>query len=693
MDISNRGLVYMTEGKAIMKKIKMKPMFALLPALIGGSAYGEEPVLPTVNVQADSPYPDLEPTSIKNPYRVETSSQVGTEIFTRKDIEALAPKDVFDLIDKATGMNVTYQGRKSPFFIEARGGGNLTYIIDGAVLPTSSNRILQKIPISAIEQIEIVRGSASLALGPSIPIGSSASGSGINTGFVIIRTRRPKGTEAEVSAFAEKAVSQPTANGQSLYAATQLGGEGAVKGYIGGMASRSDFPSKDSWFDGRDADAQMAIGGFQVGGFSFGTTVYQDSGRFEMQRGVTVTGALDNSKWYYDPLETKLLATNMSMEWNKDQVTLLSIFHTEYQQTEYDESFASSALSAAKHFDEKTSGFNLRHNARFGETLLQLSAQSTLSEGFGNNTSNAYNDWRTRVNGWSASIEQNLFNRNVTVDAGYRQDQKHIDHSATSASKLAADSDVDMAPARTITLGTRWKIYENYALSGRYFDGDEGTSGDFDLRTKDGSPLHATKQKRKEVSLEAKPSAYFRPTLTWFDVNIDNQKTATTDTYIVDGATYYYYTEADAHRRGLELLVKGDITPHTSYSFSVTHMLKNETSSNGTTSDALGISEPNNLYTAMLSHSWGPYRANVSVKKVDAWSTSTSAMGTAYNVNLGNYTRVDANISRDFRLGNHKATAQLYGRNLGNDQYATRYTTGYYYDRGRTIGLMMTVKL
>ena len=671
----------------------------LLAVAASGLAQASEPTLPTVEVSAKTQRADLEPDSLKNPYRVESTGRFGSEVITREDIEALAPKDVFDLLDKAVGMNLTYQGRKSPYFLDERGGGNLTYILDGAILPTSSNRILQKIPMAAIEQIQVVRGSTSLAMGPTIPIGSSNSGSGITTGFVIIRTRQPKGTEAEGSTFVEQAVDQPAANGQSIYAGTQMGDPGAVNGYIAGMWSRRDVPSKDSWFDGQTADAGMATAGFRNGRFSLNTMVYQDRGTFEMQRGVTVTGALDASKWYYDPLKTNVFSADMSMAWTDNQVTLLSFFDTKYQQTEYDESFSSNKAVAPKYFDEKTRGYNLRHNARFGDTLLQAGWQATESEGFGPNTSSAYNNWRTQVQGWSAAIEQKLFEKRLTLDAGYRRDDKHIDHSVSGnltpakiAAQLKANNNIDMAPARVFTLGARWQIDDVYALNGRYFDGDEGTSGDFDLVTKSGAPLHPTRQKRTEIAFEAAPVSYFKPTLTWFDVDIRNQKAATTNTYIVDGQTYYYYMEADTHRRGLELLISGEITPRTSYSFAVTHMLENEATSAGVTTDALGLTQPTNLYTFRLSHGWDDWRTNLWVKRVDPWNTSTSAMGTAYNVNLGDYTRVDANIMRDFPFDGHKATLELYGRNLGNDHYATRYTTGYYYDRGRTIGLQLSAK-
>lgn len=568
-------------------------------------------------------------------------------------------------------------------------------------MPASANRILQKLPLAAIEQIQIVRGSTSLALGPSIPSGSSASGSGLNTGFVIIRSRQPKGAELEANAFVEKADAQPAANGQSVYGGRRFGTAAGIEAYAAGMAARSDRPSKDTWFDGQDADAQLFVGGIARGRFSLGVSAYRDQGRFEMQRGVTLTGAIDGAKWYYDPLRTTIQSWNAAMGWSEAQATLLTVFDTQYRQTEYNDSFSNASLSM-RQFEERTSGYRLRHNLRIGDTLLQAGKEYTLSKGFGPNTNTPYNNWRTSIDGWSAALEQRLLGGKVVVDAGYRRDIKHIDYSASSTSAaltpaqidtlLKANAGLDMAPARTWTLGGRWRLTPTLALSGRYFDGDEGTIGDFSLRSQSGAPLHAERQKRREIALEAAPAAYFRPVLTWFDIDIRNQKSAATATYLVDGATYYFYTEGDSHRRGLELLVKGDLGARTTYGVSWTRMIDNSTTSAGVSTDALDIASPRNLYTARLSHGWGRYRANLSYKQVGPWSQSTSPMGTV-SAKLGDYARIDANLQREVQLGGHPATLELYGRNLGNDRYATRYTTGYYYDRGRTIGLQLTVRL
>lgn len=667
-------------------------MMTLLLLQSASIADAEPFVLDGINVTAPSTTirDDLDPKSISNPYRVESSARFGTEVFTRKEIEAYAPKDVFDLLNKAVGLNMTWQGRRSPFFLDQRGGGQLTYILDGAVLPPSSNRILQKLPMADIEEVQIVRGSTSLTLGPTIALGPGNSGSGVNTGFVVIRTRHPSKTEGVVSAYAEKAGSFPTAAGESLYSGTRFGSStSSVNGYIAGGLAGYDRSSNDKWFDGQSAQSGMINAGFNVGKFNLDFTGYSDKGRLEMQRGVTYTGVLDNSKWYYDPLTTSILSSDMKMAWNNNQVTMFSLFKTSYEQTEHNESFAN-ATSSVRLYEEESSGYTLRHNAQFGHTLVQLGGQVTNSNGFGPNLSNPYNNFDTTIKGWSSSIEQQLFDGAVTLDAGYRRDIKHINVSSTSLSGNLANNNVDMDPAIVVALGARWQINDLYAFNARYFQGDEGTSGDFALKTQSGSPLHAEKQKRVELALEAVPATYFRPMLTWFDYNIQNQKTASAATYLVAGNSYYYYTEADAHRQGIECAIKGDVAASTAYSFSWTHMITNNTTTNGLISEGIGFSTPENYFTALLSHSWEKYRANLSLKQVSSWQTTASPVG-ILNADLGGYTSIDANIMRVFPFAGYSLTGTLYGRNLGNEHYSTRYVTGYYPDRGRTLGVELSM--
>ena len=640
---------------------------------------------------------DLKPGSLTNIYRLETSAEFGTETFKREDIQDLQPKDIYDLIDRAAGMEVTYQGRKSPYFIRMRGGGSFTYIIDGAVLPPSVNRILYKFPLSSIEELKVVRGATSLTLGPSVPIGASRSGGGINTGYIILRTRQPKKTEATLKGSVEKSIGgHPVAYNTSLYAGTRLGKTDAANGYVGALASKMDRDSQDcsnqdTWFDGQEATGGMVNGGFTAGKFRLNMMAYQDEGRFEMQRGVKTDGTLDTAKWYYDPLKVKIFSADGNLKWTPNQVTLLNVFKTDYEQHEHNESFSSSSITEKDEYNEDTKGFGLRHNARFGGTLVQAGMQWSSSTGFGPNLSKGYNRYDTTVTGYSASVEQQLFSGKLVLDAGGRWDIKHIDNSsAAKSASLATDdanNDVDMAPAKVFALGSHWQMTEKISLDSRYYYGEQGTTGDFDMRLVGDATPHAEKQRRIEAALDMALASFFNPMLTWFDIDTKNKKTASSSTYDIDGSTYYYYTEADEVRQGVEVAARGRIGKNTSYKVSWTRMLKNDSTSSGVTTDQIGLSTPENLWGVFLKHTWRDFRANLSVKKSDSWLQSSSAMGTFQPGGLGGYTRIDANIAKDFMFEKILMTVTLFGRNLGDDNYSTRYTTGYYPDRGRTLGM------
>jgi iron complex outermembrane receptor protein len=627
---------------------------------------------------------DLDPSSITNMYRIEKSAQFGTEVFTEEDIKNLQPSNFFDLIENAVGINVTYQGRKQPFFVSQRGGGNFTYIIDGAVLPSSINRILYKFPVSAIEEMQVVRGSTSLSLGPSIPIGSSNSGSGINTGYIIIRTKQPKKTETILSGSIEKSVGdQPTATSESLYLGTRHEWESGANAYGGAFGALSERPSKTLWFDGRKSKGGMVNMGLNMGKFNINTMAYKDSGDFEMQRGVTFEGTIDNAKWYYDPLKSEVFSTDMSVQWTANQTTIINLFQTKFEQLEHNGSFINSTMREST-YDEETKGMGIRHNAIFGNTLFQAGGQISKSNGV--SAGSKWSSYDTKVTGFSASLEQKFYDGNLTLDAGYRQDKKHIDESGSED----VNEDLDMAPSKVYALGAFWRMTGTYTMNGRYYKGKQGTVGDFDMRLEGDATPHPEDQERIELSVSAEYASYFRPSLTWYDIDIKNKKSSTSNTYDLNGSTYYYYSESDELRRGIEVMIEGTVLKNTTYKASWTRTLDNESKSAGITTDSIGKSNPEDLYTFALTHKWDQYKANVSIRKVDEWQNSSSPMGTAQYGGLGGYTRIDANISRDFAFNNIVLNTTLFGRNIGNEHYSTRYVTGYYPDRGRTIGIELS---
>lgn len=211
---------------------------------------------------------------------------------------------------------------------------------------------------------------------------------------------------------------------------------------------------------------------------------------------------------------------DMGMQWTADHVTLMNLFQVKYEQTEHNDYFSSSSTTT-KEYEEETSGLGLRHHARFGNTLIQIGGQVSNSTGFGPNLSKGDNKYDTTVMGWSVSLEQKLLDGDLIFDGGFRQDTKHIDHSSSGRTESAAvdeaNNDVELAPADIFALGTHWQITDIYAFDGRYYQGEQGTVGDFDMRLEDDAEPHPERQDRTEISLSADYASFFKPAVTWFN--------------------------------------------------------------------------------------------------------------------------------------------------------------------------------
>jgi iron complex outermembrane receptor protein len=664
----------------------------LLRALAGIStvtlAHAADLTLDEVHVTAPMLRKDLQPDSLSNPYAVPMSNRAGTETFTQEDIENLHPRDLFELLDLATGVNVTYQGRKNPYFVRERGGGSFTYILDGAILPTVTQRILQRIPLAAIEELKVVRDATALTIGPLISIGSSSSGSGVTTGFIIIRTHQPKGTEARLTKAMEKAEGQPTATTEYGYAGLRVGAAPSDKeglsAYVGGFISRFDRPSLPTWFDGQDGDARLETAGFGNEHASLSLTAYDEYGRFEMQRGINVTtGALDASRWYYAPANTSVYTAAGTLNWSPSQVTLLSLFETNYNQKETDGVFNASGYTTptASDYWDKTRGFSVRHNARFDNTYVNLGWQNARSWALGNSGPTPSTRWDSTVNGYALSAEQRLLDQHLFLDAGYRMDNKHMALTDTTTKM----QNIDLPAAKVFSLGGRWIVAPQYTLNTRYFNGDQGgSSAGFDFLPLPGKTLSPEKQSRYEIGTQANWSREINAGLTWFDVNIKNQKTQSSTSYVLNGASYYYYTQADSRRKGLELLVQGELASLTTYKASWTHMVYNVSAG----ADQTKLT-PDDMYSVALNQEWGAYKANLTLRSVSHYMGSQTPAA-----QLGGYTRVDTNVMRDFRWLDASFHSMFYVRNIENVHYYTQQgPTGLYPDRGRTVGFEISVGL
>ncbi|MDR2152582.1 MAG: TonB-dependent receptor plug domain-containing protein [Helicobacteraceae bacterium] len=645
---------------------------------------------------------DLQLESLANPFKLNASQIAGAEVFTAEDIKDLRPKDLFDLLEKATGVDVTYQGRRNPFFVNVRGGGSLVYVLDGAILPPYFNKILQKIPVSFIEELQVIRGASAINIAPLIAASSMSGGAsgqpqvgavgGVAVGYVLIRTKRPDQTSTTVRAAVEAFKrGGDLAHNESVYSGTTFEIAEGVKGYAAAALSGYNRPSEEKWFDGQSGWSEMATIGVESEKFDLNLLAYNDEGYFEMQRGKELNGTLSNMKWYIDPLKLQLFNLDAKVKWNADQVTLIDLFTTRYNQTEWvgGRTFANPyPAGGVQHSLITQSGYSVRHNARFeSDTGLNAGYQEIEAKG------KDYENYRTKVVGWSIGAEQALFDDALSFDIGYRQDVKTVIYDKSGA--IVKMKNKELPASKVFALGADYRFGAIAQASARYFNSDQGLNGDLEVKSKPGDPkLSGEKQVRYEIGFGVSPIKEFGAQVTYFAVDSKNEKSVSNVTYACGSDLCYYFAESDTKRSGIELITDGAVSlgeGGLNYKLSWTHMLQDKDNKGDS---RLGASRPRDLYTAFVSYRLNDWRFNASLKRQSGWDASTSSPGTAYDLDLGDFTRMDANINKAFKFGENDGDVTLYGRNIGDKMYATRAVIGqgYYFDRGRVIGVEVALK-
>jgi outer membrane cobalamin receptor len=634
---------------------------------------------------------DLAPDSTANAYRVAPSSRQHTQTFTRKDIEDIHPANVYDLLSHATGVTVTHKGRKFPFSLNIRGDSNFGFIIDGAYVPGFiAGRILQSLPVSSIEQADVVRDGTALTLGPLVNF-SSASGA-LNSGFVVIRTRTPTKTEAEARVGVETYGGVKT----SVFAGSTFERDGWT-GYLAGLGSYQTADGPDGynmWSENRTGFGKAGVG---FGGFFTETMIYKDHSRwgFERAKEGESKASLVSQKWSYDPIDTTLVASNSRMEWNAANTTLLTMSVHEVQQSNILASYVSPAVKVNDERDSMHT-LNLRHSLRFGGTLLQAGAQ--------------YVHWRTptgelfytgyereeeTLSGY-ANAEQKLFGDRVTIDGSARVD----DHTVITGVDLydrgqgpgggnyACYYDKELPLAISYATGASVLLIPQLLATGRYSHTEQG--GITGIVPAPGETLDPETQEKYEVGLEGRFSKYITPTLTYFDTSVANDKTPVS--YVTDPVTEYsvaQWGQSDTHRTGFELALKGALSGagwpgKTSYSAAWTHMASLESS----TDAYYPFAKPRDLVNLKLTEEFGPWFASASLNYVSEYLSNFNSSDNGHH-KVGNFTAVDLSFGRTLRIGDNDARLTLFGRNVTDEHYETVYG---YPAAGAVYGAELAVK-
>nr|WP_320132108.1 TonB-dependent receptor plug domain-containing protein [uncultured Holophaga sp.] len=610
------------------------------------------------------------PTS---PYATTESSQLQTEVITSEEIEAIHPQTAWDILEQVPGVEITFQGRQHQEFNNLRGSGSFGVILDGVYIG-QVDRVIQSLPVDTIESVTVVRDATALTLGPLTNFGSSTGSS--NAGFVIIKTKRSTKTNASMSA------SYGTFNAQ------QYGLAGGTK--VGKFDFRLsggfyDNPGKDGWnMQTRNASG-LFRGGYTGESFEADLTYMKGHGKRNLEWGEILiptgsdyskVGTLSVSTMNMTRMDPEMVGLNLTEHWTGNQTTVFSY-----------------GYNGVKVFcQSKQNSYNnsvtLRHIITTGPNTFKAGIQemSYTTNGQAPSTTKAI---AQEMKSLFAEDEYRFLGGNLTVDGGIRFDRLSYTKSPVSGSA----SDLTAAPSPAYTLGVAWKPLPRLTVTGR-FARTQNDAGDYQV-SPDGSALPPEKRKKYEFGIQADLHRAFQPWVTAYYYDVKDQKTSTTgldpnststtkvSSYIdpTTGEEYDFVTCADVVTHGIEGGAAGRIIAPLSYKVSWSYTTSDDATTNASMS--------RHLASAALRYRMGAFGANVSAHYAGPRNRSSSPAGVFY-YQLGDYTRVDANLDYGFKLHGCDSKVTLYGRNIGDVHYATRYVTGAYRDPGTQVGLQFT---
>lgn len=621
---------------------------------------------------------DLDPDSPQNPYRVAPSSRAATQTFTQEDIAALKPRDVFDLLNQATGVFSMYQGRKVPFSVRIRGDINFAYIIDGVYLPESSaGRILQTLPVLAIEQIDVVRDATALTLAPLVNFVSPSGAP--NDGFIIIRTRRPQRNEATLRLAAESFDTQT---------ATAFGGLANSGGYVAALGSSYHTDGPPQQHMARTSDSVMGKAGFNVGGLHADFSYFGDRTNQQIQAADPAVSTLWPQRWSLAPIETSFACGSARMEWNDRHTTYFSASQSRVVASLFQGSVLVPEPTLIPN-EEYIDSYDFKHTYRVRDTLLRAGGQYLL---FNTPTGQMFYEGMPRdekITGYFAYAEQGFFSRRLVLDASIRRDEQYVvqgvDRFTPTPGQgvLVVIRDRELPASSYWAGGAYWALSPAWRLNARIYHAKQG--GIVNVLAVDNKQLDPEIQTKYEAGLTYAGSKSFTTVLTAFYGDIKNAKAPTV--YVRSGARFVaLYDQVDVIRSGVELAGNGIIDSRlgsTRWRFGYTYI-----ANSGAALD-YGREAPRHLLNGSVQHVWGRWDANLAVTRVSTFLSNFQSIDGQFHP-IGDYTRFDASIGRQFRMGPSNVRLAVYGRNITDERYETQLG---FRDGGSIVGVEMILEL
>ncbi|OPX92418.1 MAG: Vitamin B12 transporter BtuB [Syntrophorhabdus sp. PtaB.Bin006] len=609
-------------------------------------------------------------------YAVPESSKLQTEVFTREDIEAIKPESVLDVLQFSPGIEITYQGRRQFDFTNIRGQGNLGLIIDGVYIPTGpfTRRILATVPVDDIESMMIVRDATALTLGPLTNFGSDNGSS--NQGFIIVKTKRASKLEGGFDVGYGSFHTQK----EHVYHGAKISDFDYRIAY-----AHQESRGKTSWYNGTRSDSLNFRAGYTGKFINADVFYYTSRGMREMQRGEAYDGTLSNQKWKYDPMLSSLVGINLSKPWNDRNTTTFSYSHSRADFDVMTSTFSNQASVSSSGERDWAQAFDLRHVVAFTNNTLRVGGQY-LSQTTAQQMYSLY-----------AYDEHRMFGNRLTLDGGVRVDKKYYRDSPVTGNDMNEWS----KEVYSLALGAAYKINRLFTVTGRYAY-SENTLAGYQIDPTTRGDLPAERRNRYEGGILANFHPAFNPSLTVFYYDTKNQKVSTSvvcgydrrgrpitcSTYIdpVTGEETDYVTTSDVRTRGAEIGVSGNFLKHFSYNLNYSYM--------ETDNYDVNKGQPHVTASGRLGYRFKNLEANVNARYYGPWSNSTSD-GQMAVYDYGDFVNWGANVSYRMKIFERDTKITIYGQNLGDDHFTTRYRAGQgaYKDPGRRFGAELSYSL
>ncbi len=603
------------------------------------------------------------------------SVKANAIVVTKEEIEALHPQTIWDVIQQVPGLEVTYQGRQHQEFSNMRGNGNYGVILDGIYL-SQTDRFLWTIPASVIESMTIVKDATAFTLGPLTNFGSSTGAS--NQGFIVIRTKRASNLEG---GFVGSYGNLNTEQGH-LYQGAKIGNfDYRIAG------TYYDTDGKEGWNMASRDGMFMFHGGYTGHGFNGDVLYYTSHGMRQLEWGEILipttnkngslnwsqVGTLSQSTMNMNSIISDMVAANMARPWGDNQKTTI--------QYAYDKLHVS---VTGVDQDTREQNFGIRHAVNFHNNALAVGGQFLTYISPNGQAPNTGRRIDEDMLGLYVQDEYRMFDGKLSIDGGFRGDKEHFYNSPITGA--ATDLWAHWTP--TYGIGASYKLSQPLTLTARYAYSENGMSSNQVSTT--GSVLPPEKRSRVELGLVSSIHPAFNPWITLYYYNTNNQKVSATgrdpqtgksvSSYLdpVTGDEIDFVTASDVVTGGSEMGISGQFLKFFNYSCSYSFVATDNNSQNQSMS--------HHLVGARLGYRYKSAFANLSLNYAGPKNLSVSPAGTIY-YELGDYTRMDANFGYNFRVLDRTTRITLFGRNLTNNHYATRYVTGAYRDPGLQYGV------